>query len=46
VRSALRREIDHTVGRLLDLVGIALPERLVRRWEGARATLTVDEDRE
>jgi hypothetical protein len=38
--------VDHTVGRLLDLVGVAPPEGLVRRWEGARATLTIDEDRE
>ena len=46
VRSARRRAIDHTVGRLLHLVGIAPRERLVRRWEGARATLTIGEDRE
>jgi 4-hydroxy-3-polyprenylbenzoate decarboxylase len=27
--------IDHTVGRLLDLLGIKPPETLVRRWAGA-----------
>jgi 4-hydroxy-3-polyprenylbenzoate decarboxylase len=26
--------VDHTVGRLLDLVGISPPEGLVRRWQG------------
>ncbi len=28
--------VDHSVGRLLDLVGVAAPEGLVRRWQGPR----------
>jgi 4-hydroxy-3-polyprenylbenzoate decarboxylase len=34
--------IDHTVGRLLDLVGVAPPEGLVRRWQGARSSVAVE----
>jgi 4-hydroxy-3-polyprenylbenzoate decarboxylase len=36
--------VDHTVGRLLDLVGIAPPEGLVRRWQGARPPAPVEDD--
>jgi 4-hydroxy-3-polyprenylbenzoate decarboxylase len=36
--------VDHTVGRLLDLVGIAPPEGLLHRWQGARPAVAVDED--
>lgn len=42
----IRELVDHTVGRLLDLVGVAPPEGLVRRWEGPRAALTIDDDPE
>jgi 4-hydroxy-3-polyprenylbenzoate decarboxylase len=35
--------VDHTVGRLLDLVGVAPPEGLVRRWQGARPSVAVEE---
>jgi 4-hydroxy-3-polyprenylbenzoate decarboxylase len=35
--------VDHTVGRLLDLVGLAPPEGLVRRWQGARPPVPVEE---
>jgi 4-hydroxy-3-polyprenylbenzoate decarboxylase len=35
--------VDHTVGRLLDLIGIAPPEGLVHRWEGARPSVGVEE---
>jgi flavin prenyltransferase len=38
--------VDHTVGRLLDLVGVAAPEGLVRRWQGARPPVAVEEDLE
>jgi 4-hydroxy-3-polyprenylbenzoate decarboxylase len=34
--------VDHTVGRLLDLVGVAPPESLLRRWHGAEAALELD----
>ncbi len=30
--------IDHSVGRLLDLLGIRAPETLVRRWPGGAVT--------
>jgi flavin prenyltransferase len=30
--------VDHTVGRLLDLVGVRPPDGLVRRWEGPTST--------
>jgi len=35
--------VDHTVGRLLDLVGIGTPEGLVRRWEGPRPGVRTDD---
>jgi 4-hydroxy-3-polyprenylbenzoate decarboxylase len=35
--------VDHTVGRLLDLVGVAPPEGMVRRWRGARPPVAVEE---
>jgi 4-hydroxy-3-polyprenylbenzoate decarboxylase len=35
--------VDHTVGRLLDLVGVAPPEGLVHRWQGARPPVAVEE---
>jgi 4-hydroxy-3-polyprenylbenzoate decarboxylase len=35
--------VDHMVGRLLDLVGVAAPEGLVRRWQGVRPPLAVEE---
>ena len=35
--------VDHTVGRLLDLVGVAPPDGLVRRWQGARPPVGVEE---
>jgi flavin prenyltransferase len=38
--------VDHTVGRLLDLVGVAPPEGLVRRWQGAQTPVAVEEGRE
>jgi 4-hydroxy-3-polyprenylbenzoate decarboxylase len=38
--------VGHTVGRLLDLVGLEPPEGLVRRWEGPGPSLTVGEDRD
>jgi 4-hydroxy-3-polyprenylbenzoate decarboxylase len=35
--------VDHTVGRLLDLIGVAAPEGMVRRWRGARPPVAVEE---
>jgi 4-hydroxy-3-polyprenylbenzoate decarboxylase len=38
--------VGHTVGRLLDLIGLEPPEGLVRRWQGAGPSLTVGDDRD
>lgn len=36
--------VDHTVGRLLDVLGVDTPEGLVRRWRGAKeAPFATDE---
>ncbi len=35
--------VDHTVGRLLDLVGIGVPEGFFSRWQGARPAVRAEE---
>jgi hypothetical protein len=36
--------VDHTVGRMLDLLSIEPPEGLIKRWQGPRGEVSTDEN--